>query len=123
MIPEVMATRERVAWIFHEKARRLHSEANNGKTGLHVVLGRGILRERDRKEGGPALCGAASGLREGEIASEKIDSPERRCRQGHGKARPRFRAPFCGASSFEGGPARNRVVEAAPRVAPYKRHG
>ena len=33
MIPEVMATRERVAWIFHEKARRLHSEANNGKAG------------------------------------------------------------------------------------------
>ena len=28
-----MATRERVAWIFHEKARRLHSEANNGKAG------------------------------------------------------------------------------------------
>ena len=33
MIPELMATRERVAWIFHEKARRLHSEANNGKAG------------------------------------------------------------------------------------------
>lgn len=103
MIPELIATRERVAWIFHEKARRLHSEANNGKAGLHVVLGRGILRERDRKEGGPALCGAASGLREGEIASEKIDNPERRCRQWHGKARPPIPRSFLWGVIFRGG--------------------
>ena len=28
-----MATRERVAWIFHEKGQRLHAEVNNGKAG------------------------------------------------------------------------------------------
>lgn len=28
-----MATRERVAWIFHEKGQRLHAEVNDGKAG------------------------------------------------------------------------------------------
>lgn len=28
-----MATRERVAWIFHEKGQGLHAEVNNGKAG------------------------------------------------------------------------------------------
>lgn len=67
------------------------------------MLGRGILRERNRKEGGPTLCGAASDLREGEIASEKIDNPERRCRQRHGKARPPIPRSFLWGVIFRGG--------------------
>lgn len=106
-----MATRERVAWIFHEKARRLHSGRGGGKAGLHVVLGRGILRERDRKEGGPALCGAAA--RPPARAWSQVrrsTAPNGDAVRGTGKRGPRFRVPFCGTSSFEGGPARNRVV-------------
>ena len=106
-----MATRERVAWIFHEKARRLHAGRGGGKAGLHVVLGRGILRERDRKEGGPALCGAAA--RPPARAWSQVrrsTAPNGDAVRGTGKRGPRFRVPFCGTSSFEGGPARNRVV-------------
>lgn len=106
-----MATRERVAWIFHEKARRLHAEVSNGKAGLHVVLGRGILQERDRKEGGPALCGAAARpSARARSQARRSTAPNGDAVRGTGKRGPRFRAPFCGTSSFEGGPARNRVV-------------
>ena len=106
-----MATRERVAWIFHEKARRLHAEVNNGKTGPHVVLGRGVLRERDRKEGDPALCGAAA--RPPARARSQVrrsTAPNGNAVRGTGKRGPRFRAPFCEVSFFGGGHARNRVV-------------
>ena len=43
------------------------------------------------------------GLREGEVASEKIDSPEQRCRQKHGKARPPIPRSFLRDVSFRGG--------------------
>ena len=106
-----MATRERVAWIFHEKARRLHAKASNGKAGLHVVLGRGVLRERDRKGRRPCIMrSSCQASREGEVASAKIDSPERQCRQRHGKARPPIPRSFLRGVIFRGGPARNRVV-------------
>ena len=48
--------------------------------------------------------------REGEVASAKIDSPERQCRQRHGKARPPIPRSFLRGVIFRGGPARNRVV-------------
>lgn len=41
--------------------------------------------------------------REGEVASEKIDSPERRCRQRHGKARPSIPRSFLWDVIFRGG--------------------
>ena len=42
-------------------------------------------------------------FREGEVASEKIDSPERRCRQRHGKARPPIPRSFLWDVIFRGG--------------------
>lgn len=41
--------------------------------------------------------------REGEVASEKIDGPERRCRQRHGKARPPIPRSFLWDVIFRGG--------------------
>ena len=41
--------------------------------------------------------------REGEVASAKIDSPERQCRQRHGKARPPIPRSFLRGVIFRGG--------------------
>ena len=54
------------------------------------------------------------GLREGEVASEKIDSPEQRCRQKHGKARPPIPRSFLRDVSFRGGRLRGRACASEP---------
>ena len=41
--------------------------------------------------------------REGVVSSEKIDSPERRCRQRHGKARPPIPRSLLWDVIFRGG--------------------
>lgn len=103
MIPELMATRERVAWIFHEKARRLHSEANNGKKDCMLCWdGAFCESEIARKE---ALHYAEQRQTSARARSQvrRSTTPNGDAVRGTGKRGPRFRAPFCGASSFEGG--------------------
>ena len=86
-------------------------EGEQREGGAACCVGTGhFARARSQRRRPCIMRSSCQASREGEVASAKIDSPERQCRQRHGKARPPIPRSFLRGVIFRGGPARNRLV-------------
>lgn len=100
MIPELMATRERVAWIFHEKARNHHC--------LRRRRAIAATPKPPRASASNKAIGASSPVLESTFSSPGASGPSGasgavRRRSARGGLPSRFRASFCGICNFERG--------------------